>query len=64
MEKIDKNSLFVAIAAAGSKNEKISVGSFEEIKKLNFSSFPQSLIVCGELNEKEKEAIEVLHGQK
>ncbi|MCX6801185.1 MAG: diphthine synthase [Candidatus Diapherotrites archaeon] len=56
---------FVALLALGAENEKIIIGKeniegAKEVKKL----FPQSLIVCGKLTEKEKEALQVLHSGK
>ncbi len=50
---------YIALIGLGSKKEKIVVGKekivkSKEIKKI----FPQSLIICGRLTEKEKEAIE------
>jgi diphthine synthase len=62
-EKISWN--YVALLALGAEKEKIIAGKEEienarETKKL----FPQSLIVCGKLTEKEKEALQKLHDAK
>jgi len=60
-EKREKNilneSIIIGIAGLGSENQQIKAGTLEQIKEFNFSIFPQSLIVCGKLNEKEIEAL-------
>ncbi len=56
---IIQKSPIVVLSVLGSDNEKISAGSFEELKKLKFES-PASIIVCGELNENEKQALKEL----
>ena len=60
-EKREKNilneSIIIGIAGMGSENQQIKAGTLEQIKEFNFSIFPQSLIVCGKLNEKEIEAL-------
>ncbi|HZX20419.1 MAG TPA: diphthine synthase [archaeon] len=53
-------SIFVALAGMGSGNGQIKAGMMEDIKKTKFSSYPQTLIVCGKLNEKEIEGLRVL----
>jgi len=50
-------ALLVALSAAGSSKEEIVAGKAEKLKKHKFNGMPQSLIVCGKLNEKEREAI-------
>ncbi len=57
-----KGSLLIALCGAGGDNEVIKIGEFNELKRSGFNSFPQSLIVCGELSEKEEEAIELVKG--
>lgn len=52
----------VIMAAAGGKNEKIIFCDFETAKKTRLNVFPQSLIICADLNEKEKEVTGALNG--
>ena len=54
-----KDSMLVAMVNAGAKNEKIVFGNIAKLKKANVG-VPASLIVCAELNDKEKEALEKL----
>ncbi|MCD6434588.1 MAG: diphthine synthase [Candidatus Diapherotrites archaeon] len=61
--KVIKNSLLCAVSKAGSKKERIVFGRAAKLKRAKIES-PACLIVCAELNEKEKEAIGVLHGYK
>ncbi len=58
------NAMLVGIFGAGNPNQQIRIGSPSELKKKNPDLFPQSLIVCGPLNEKEKEAFNVLGVKK
>ena len=60
-EKI-KNSTLVLLCGMGNKDEVIKAGSFAELKRSGYAVYPQSFIVCAELNEKEKEALEILYG--
>lgn len=46
----------------GSKKEKIAVGNAKKLQNSGYNAWPQSLVVCGKLNEKEKEALKELHG--
>ncbi len=55
-EKILQKSFFVGFSNAFSEKEKIFAGTLNELKKKDFG-IPASLIVCGKLNEKEKEAL-------
>ena len=63
-----KSSLFdsavlIGLYALGSKGQRLKKGSLKEFLLSSFSGkFPQSLIVAGKLNEKEKEALESLCG--
>ncbi|MFA5126023.1 MAG: diphthine synthase [archaeon] len=65
-KKKQKNKwLYVALIGMGSENQKIIPGKkaileSKEIKEI----FPQSMIITGKMNEKEKEALEKLHGTK
>jgi diphthine synthase len=52
----------VGLYGLGSEQQKIVLGSAATLSKSYFNIFPQSLIVAAELNEKEKEALEALHG--
>ncbi len=57
-----KKSVLVVCCALASEKEKIVVGTLEQLKKIEFNSYPQSIIVCGKLSEKEKEVLSELHG--
>lgn len=65
-ERREKNiiseSILVGLAAMGTEKEQIFAGTSEKVKNFNFHSMPQSLIVCGNPNEKEIEALKVLGG--
>jgi diphthine synthase len=56
--KILNSTILIGLYALGSKEQKFKKGSLKEFSLSSFGGFPQSLIVCGKLNEKEKEAIE------
>jgi len=58
------DSIFVGLSGLGSNNEEIKAGSMEQLKKIKFSIYPQSLIVCGKLNEKEVEGLKELSDLK
>ncbi|MEK6941311.1 MAG: diphthine synthase [archaeon] len=70
LEKIEKSrqekplaeSTFVVLAGAGGKNEQILWGNLTKIRRTSIAVYPQSLIVCGNLNEKEQEALGGLYG--
>lgn len=70
LEKIEKNrsekilatSTFVVLAGAGGKNEQIMWGNLAKIRRTSISVYPQSLIICGSLNEKEMETMGALYG--
>ncbi len=55
-------SIMIGLAGLGSNNEQIKAAPMEELKKFVFTQFPQSLIICGKLNEKEIEALRELSG--
>ena len=50
----------VGLCGLGGENELIAAGRAARLLDFAFEGFPQSLIVCGELNEKEIEAMKVL----
>lgn len=52
-----KETTLVGLAGAGSEKEQIFAKNLAAVKKHAFKAFPQSLIVCGKLNEKEEEAL-------
>ena len=56
------DSIIVAVAGAGSSNRQLKAGTMEQLKRYEFTAFPQSIIVCGKLNEKEMEALRKLAG--
>ncbi len=55
--KLLEKLLFVGLYGVGSPNQEIVKGNADALQKFNSDSFPQSLLVCGKLNEKEKEAL-------
>jgi len=57
---IIKNSLLIGLYAIASKKEKIIPANAEKLKKLRQGIFPQCLIVCAKLTEKEREAVSEL----
>jgi len=59
---IIKDSVLVGMYGIAGKKQKIVSGKAGELKGIRSSVFPQSLVVCSELNEKEKEAIGALAG--
>ena len=59
-----ENAVVIAVGAAGSEGQKIKVRKWKGEEKLNLGVFPQILVVCGKLTDKEKEALEVLEGWK
>ncbi len=65
-EKREQNvlseSIMVGIAGAGSDSQQIKAGTAEQLKAFGFTAFPQSLIVCGKLNEKELEGLKGIGG--
>lgn len=63
-KQILQDRVCVALCALGSSRQKILAGSLGEIKSCSCKLFPQSLIVCAELNEKEKESLHKLHAWK
>jgi len=52
----------VGLYALGAEKQKIKTCTLKELKLSSYAGFPQSLIICGKLNEKEKEALVKLHG--
>ncbi|MBI4043350.1 MAG: diphthine synthase [Candidatus Diapherotrites archaeon] len=56
--------VLIGLAGMGGKKPQIKAGTPAELKAFKFTSFPQSLIVCGKLNEKELEALKTLGGLK
>ena len=59
-QNVLNDSIFIGLSGLSSNNEQIKAGSMEQLKKINFSVYPQSLIVCGKLNEKEVEGLKEL----
>lgn len=68
LEKIEKkrgksimqHAVLVGLYGMGSGNGKVKAGSLNELKRSSYAAFPQSLIVAGQLNDKEKEALHAL----
>jgi len=56
--------VLIGMGAVGSEGEEIAIGRSKDIEKFNMEVFPQLLIVCGELTDKEREALEELQGWK
>ena len=65
-EKREKNvvgeSVLVGLAGAGGAKQQLKAGTTEQLKSFKFTAFPQCLIVCGKLNEKEIEGLKLLAG--
>jgi len=63
--KEKKKISFIALAGMGSEKQKVIAGKkyILESKEIR-NIFPQSLIIPGKMNEKEKEAVESLHNAK
>lgn len=67
IEKAKKGNILtkakiVAIYGLGGSAQQIKVGSAEELTKTRYALYPQSLIICGKLNDKEAEALKALYG--
>ena len=56
------DSIVIGISGAGSEAQQIKAGTTEQVKHFRFTEFPQTLIVCGKLNEKEIEGLKLLSG--
>lgn len=63
-DSVLKKSVLVGIAGAGSSKMQVKAGSSKKLKAYSFHEFPQCLIVCGSLSEKEREALKELAGLK
>ncbi|MDO8647154.1 MAG: diphthine synthase [Candidatus Diapherotrites archaeon] len=59
-----KGAILVGIAGAGSAKMQLKAGSARRLKTFGFNEFPQCMIVCGALSEKEHEALQTLAGLK
>ncbi|MAG21711.1 MAG: diphthine synthase [Candidatus Diapherotrites archaeon] len=59
-KKIVQNAVLIGLYGLGCKDEKIKAGTFSELTRSSYAAMPQSLIVAGNLNEKEKEALREL----
>jgi len=62
MSSLFNKAILIGLFGMAGKKEKIVVGNATELLKADFEIFPQSLIVCGKINEKEKEALQAFHG--
>ncbi len=68
LEKIEKKqgkqllqkAVLVGLYGLGGSSEKIKAGTLNELRRSSYAGFPQSLVVAGELNEKEEEALREL----
>ena len=54
----------VGLAGMGNPKQLIRAGKMDVLKKTTWNVFPQSLIICGELKEYERTALESLAGLK
>ncbi len=65
-ERREKNviaeSVLVGLAGIGSGSGQMKAGTLGQLKRCSFIPFPQSLIVCGRLNEKEIECLRAFSG--
>ncbi len=55
--KLLEEAQLIGLCALGAQNQKIKPATLRELKLSSYAGFPQSLIICGKLNEKEKEAL-------
>ncbi len=55
-----QGALLVGLYGVGGKRQKTVAGKASGLKKNTLRIFPQSLVVCARLNEKEREALELL----
>lgn len=54
----------IGLAGMGNDAQQVRAGSLSELKKMKWSTFPQSMIICGDLNEYERNALQKLGGLK
>lgn len=54
----------VGLAGMGSDAQHVKAGTLSELKKEKWNEFPQSLIICGDMNAYEHEALQKLGGLK
>ena len=54
----------VGLAGMGNDAQLVHAGTLNELKKMNWNVFPQSMIICGDLNEYEHTALQKLGGLK
>ena len=63
--KEHNNFKYIALMGMSSENQKIIAGKEEIINsKEIYELFPQTLIIAGKMNEKEKEVLDKLHNKK
>lgn len=62
--KLLDEATLVGLYGIGNENQKIKSGNAEQLLEFKTDLLPQSLIVCGRLNEKEFEAISKLNNEK
>ena len=58
-----QNTVLIGLYGVGGKNQRIRIEN-PSITRKPIEAYPQSLIVCGKLNPKEQEAIELFRGKK
>ena len=58
--KLFEKAVFVGLYGLGASKEMVKAGNLNELKRSSYGVFPQSLVVAGELNEKELEALKEL----
>ncbi len=56
--------VFVGVAGAGSDSQEIKAGAMKELESWEPAPFPQSLVVCGSLSEKEGEFLREIRDMK
>lgn len=61
-KKFLEKTPIILLAGLSGEKEKIVPGYLKDLKGKELGAFPQSIIVCGKLTEKEKEALRELHG--
>lgn len=61
-KKFFEKAPIILMGGLTGEKEKIVAGFLKDLKGKEPGAFPQSIIVCGKLTEKEKEALRELHG--